>query len=102
MGGAELIMIVSASATQEVCDERRFHKNVTAGLERLRPGIHDGLFSAHDHERNWELAHRLLIPVFGPIKIREMFPQMVDIAEQLRLKWYDPRQSDIDGIRNSR
>ncbi|KAL5363549.1 cytochrome P450 [Aspergillus floccosus] len=87
MGGAELIMIVSASATQEVCDERRFHKNVTAGLERLRPGIHDGLFSAHDHERNWELAHRLLIPVFGPIKIREMFPQMVDIAEQLRLKW---------------
>lgn len=71
----------------ELCDETRFHKHVSFGLELLRSGTHDGLFTAYDHEKNWELAHRLLVPAFGPLRIREMFPQMHDIAQQLCLKW---------------
>lgn len=34
------------------------------------------------------IAHRILMPVFGPIKIKEMFPEMKDIAQQLCLKWF--------------
>ncbi|KAK1149532.1 hypothetical protein N8T08_005081 [Aspergillus melleus] len=71
----------------EVCDETRFHKHVYSSLEILRAGTHDGLFTAYDHEKNWELAHRLLVPAFGPLRIRDMFPQMYDIAQQLCLKW---------------
>lgn len=71
----------------ELCDETRFHKHVSFGLELLRSGTHDGLFTAYDHEKNWGLAHRLLVPAFGPLRIREMFPQMHDIAQQLCLKW---------------
>ena len=29
----------------------------------------------------------ILIPAFGPIAIRNMFPDMYDIAEQLTKKW---------------
>ena len=29
------------------------------------------------------IAHRILIPAFGPLSIRNMFPGMVDIATQL-------------------
>lgn len=29
------------------------------------------------------MAHRILIPAFGPLSIREMYPGMLDIAEQL-------------------
>ncbi|RFU78314.1 cytochrome p450 [Trichoderma arundinaceum] len=60
---------------------------VTAELEKLRHVVHDGLFTARNDERNWEIAHRILMPVFGTIKIREMFPEMKDLAQQLCLKW---------------
>ncbi|KAE8363632.1 cytochrome P450 [Aspergillus caelatus] len=92
--GETSIVINSVALLSEVCDEARFHKHVSFGLELLRSGTHDGLFTAYDHEKNWELAHRLLVPAFGPLRIREMFPQMHDIAQQLCLKWqrYGPRR----------
>ncbi|KAL7949740.1 cytochrome P450 [Trichoderma barbatum] len=60
---------------------------VTAELEKLRYVVHDGLFTARNEERNWGITHRILMPVFGTIKIREMFPEMKDLAQQLCLKW---------------
>ncbi|RFU29012.1 hypothetical protein B7463_g7315, partial [Scytalidium lignicola] len=58
-----------------------------ASLETLRAGIKDALFTAHHGEPNWAIAHRVLTPIFGPLKIREMFDNMYDIAQQLCLKW---------------
>ncbi|KAL2787821.1 cytochrome P450 [Aspergillus keveii] len=86
--GETSIVINSVQLLSELCDETRFHKHVSSGLERIRAGTNDGLFTAHDNEKNWESAHRLLVPAFGPLRIREMFPQMNEIAQQLCLKWY--------------
>lgn len=38
-------------------------------------------------EENWGIAHRVLMPAFGPLSIRNMFNEMHDIATQLTLKW---------------
>jgi cytochrome P450/NADPH-cytochrome P450 reductase len=47
---------------------------VSAGLAEIRNGIHDGLFTAHyPGEENWAIAHRILVPAFGPLMIRGMF-----------------------------
>lgn len=32
-------------------------------------------------------ADRLLMPAFGTASIRDMFPDMLDLASQLVLKW---------------
>jgi len=45
-----------------------------------------GLFTAHGHEPNWAIAHRILIPSFGPLSIRSMFDDMFDVASQLVVK----------------
>jgi cytochrome P450/NADPH-cytochrome P450 reductase len=45
-----------------------------------------GLFTAHQDEENWAIAHRILIPAFGPLSIRNMFGGMTDIAQQLIAK----------------
>jgi cytochrome P450/NADPH-cytochrome P450 reductase len=88
----------------EVCDEKRFTKIVSGGLEQMRNGIKDGLFTAYPGEHNWEIAHRVLMPglwdylgmkedcwsvgtAFGPLSIRSMFDEMHDIASQLVVKW---------------
>lgn len=88
MGGQRFLAVNTAALLNEICDESRFKKMVHLGLEKLRSVAGDGLFTAHNEEPNWGVAHRILMPVFGPMKIREMFPQMKDIASQMCLKWY--------------
>src|SRR3569833_442827 len=38
-------------------------------------------------EPNWGIAHRVLMPAFGPMSIKGMFDEMHDLAGQLALKW---------------
>ncbi|WPG99486.1 Hypothetical protein R9X50_00230100 [Acrodontium crateriforme] len=85
--GHRRIFISSQKLVNEACDEKRFGKTVQAALAELRNGIHDGLFTAHNEEENWEIAHRVLVPAFGPLNITGMFDDMKDIASQLVLKW---------------
>ncbi|KAM6534361.1 hypothetical protein FALCPG4_004002 [Fusarium falciforme] len=86
-GGQREIYITNQKLTEELCDESRFCKLVCGGIEKLRPAAGDGLFTAHDGSPAWGVAHRILMPLFGPLKIREMFEDMVEISEQLCLKW---------------
>lgn len=88
LGGELNIFITNVELLNEICDESRFEKMIFAELEKLRHVVHDGLFTAKNDEHNWAIAHRILMPVFGTIKIREMFPEMKDLAEQLCLKWF--------------
>jgi len=87
LGGNKLIFIQSHALFDEICDESRFHKTVVSGLEKLRAGVNDGLFTAHDGEHNWGIAHRIIMPVFGPIKIRETLGGMKEVSQELCLKW---------------
>ena len=87
MPGREMIVVSSQELVNELCDEQRFDKKVHAPLRQVRDFAGDGLFTAETQEHNWGVAHRILMPVFGPASLRNMFPQMVDIADQLLLKW---------------
>jgi cytochrome P450/NADPH-cytochrome P450 reductase len=88
IGGELNIFVHSVELMNELCDESRFHKDIKQELEKLRHIVHDGLFTARNGEPNWAIARGILTPIFGTIKIREMFPGMRDVAEQLCLKWF--------------
>ncbi|KAH7098971.1 fatty acid hydroxylase [Auriculariales sp. MPI-PUGE-AT-0066] len=86
--GRRMIWVNSAALAVEVTDEKRFHKQVkNAVLEVIRGLVHDGLFTAYHGEENWGVAHRLLMPAFGPANIINMFDDMNDILSQLIMKW---------------
>ena len=82
--------MTSQALLDELCDETRFHKAVVGPVEKLRLLAKDGLFTAYHGERNWGIAHRILVPAFGPLRIQNMFEDMSDIAQQLCFKWYGP------------
>ncbi|KAK2037420.1 bifunctional P-450:NADPH-P450 reductase [Colletotrichum somersetense] len=84
--GQTLVVVSSYALVNEVCDEKRFHKSVD-GLREMKHGVHDGLLTALTEETNWGIAHRVLMPAFGPALLRVMFDGMYDIASQLALKW---------------
>lgn len=68
-------------------DEKRFQKNVHLPLEHLRPLVGDALFTARPGEPNWDIAHRVLVPVFGPLSLKKMQPMMVDVLAQMLMHW---------------
>lgn len=81
----------------EMCSNPVWSKAVHEPLEELRALGGDGLFTAYNEEPNWGRAHRLLMPAFGTMAMKDYFPQMLDIAEQLMVRWerFGPRQ-DLD------
>ncbi|KAL8306505.1 hypothetical protein RB597_002994 [Gaeumannomyces tritici] len=85
--GRTMVIVSTRALVNEVCDEKRFQKSIGPTLREVRHGVHDGLFSASAEEENWGIAHRVLMPAFGPLSIRGMFDEMHDIASQLALKW---------------
>jgi cytochrome P450/NADPH-cytochrome P450 reductase len=87
LGDQTVIVLSDPDLVNEACDESRFDKKVHKPLYKLRDLGGDGLFTAYTHESNWEKAHRILVPAFGPGAIKTMFPQMLDVAEQLIQKW---------------
>ena len=66
-------MVSNYELFNEICDEKRFTKILGGPLLELRLAIHDGLFTAHPGEHAWGVAHRILVPSFGPLAIRDMF-----------------------------
>ncbi|EMT66462.1 hypothetical protein FOC4_g10006867 [Fusarium odoratissimum] len=101
LGAKAPIFVSSNSLINEVCDEKRFKKTLKSVLSQVREGVHDGLFTAFEDEPNWGKAHRILVPAFGPLSIRGMFPEMHDIATQLCMKFarHGPR-TPIDASDN--
>ncbi|KAI2465636.1 cytochrome P450 [Annulohypoxylon bovei var. microspora] len=85
--GRSIVFVSSHRLVDELCDEKRFIKIPKGALFEIRNGVHDGLFTAKIEEPNWGIAHRVLMPAFGPIPIRGMFGEMHEIATQLTMKW---------------
>nr|7P6L_A Chain A, Bifunctional cytochrome P450/NADPH--P450 reductase [Thermothelomyces thermophilus ATCC 42464]7P6L_B Chain B, Bifunctional cytochrome P450/NADPH--P450 reductase [Thermothelomyces thermophilus ATCC 42464]7P6L_C Chain C, Bifunctional cytochrome P450/NADPH--P450 reductase [Thermothelomyces thermophilus ATCC 42464]7P6L_D Chain D, Bifunctional cytochrome P450/NADPH--P450 reductase [Thermothelomyces thermophilus ATCC 42464] len=81
------LVVSSQALVHELCDDKRFKKPVAAALAEVRNGVNDGLFTAREEEPNWGIAHRILMPAFGPASIQGMFTEMHEIASQLALKW---------------
>ncbi|QUX31210.1 cytochrome P450 [Nocardiopsis akebiae] len=71
----------------QMCSSPLWTKAVHDALEEIRRFGGDGLFTAYNEEPNWGKAHRLLMPAFGTMAMRDYFPQMLDIAEQMMVRW---------------
>jgi cytochrome P450/NADPH-cytochrome P450 reductase len=86
--GQDQIIVSDGELFEELCDETRFSKVVAPALAKLSKGGAAGLFiSEHESSPDWQQAHRILMPAFGPLAIEGMFDEMHDIAVQLILKW---------------
>ncbi|OCL14690.1 bifunctional P-450/NADPH-P450 reductase [Glonium stellatum] len=85
--GRTAVVCSSYELVNELCDPDRFEKAVMGPLKETRALLKDGLFTAYPGEHNWYIAHRTLMPAFGPIAIRKMFSEMIDISSQMILQW---------------
>lgn len=82
-----LTVVCTQKLINEICDDDRFRKSASArALVNLHPIGGDGLFTAASDSAVWAAAHRILMPVFGPVGVANMHPAMLDIALQLTAK----------------
>ncbi|KAJ7187245.1 fatty acid hydroxylase [Mycena filopes] len=84
--GDTLIFVSSYALGNELSDDTRFRKGIACPLrEPLACSATSP--QALEHEPNWGIAHRLLMPAFGTIALKGMLEEMRDISNQLILKW---------------
>ncbi|KAF9263922.1 cytochrome P450 [Marasmius fiardii PR-910] len=86
MLGKTVIFLNSRELVNEVSNDSKFKKTIASGLVEVRKLLGDGLVTAHLEEKNWGIAHRLLMPAFSTLAIRDMLEDMRDICNQLLLK----------------
>lgn len=87
MMGKPMIIASGPEIIKELSDETRFDKSVRGPLRRVRSIGGDGLFTSDTSAPNWSKAHNILMPTFSQKAMTDYLPQMIDIAEQLMLKW---------------
>lgn len=85
--GKEFVFVWGARVTADISDESRFAKHVGLGIANLRPVAGDGLFTAYNHEPNWQRAHEVLAPAFGREAMAGYHPMMLAVAGRLTGHW---------------
>jgi unspecific monooxygenase len=83
----EIVFVWGAEPAAELADESRFAKHVGLGVANLRPVAGDGLFTAYNHEPNWQLAHDVLAPGFSREAMAGYHPMMLAVTERLTDRW---------------
>lgn len=85
--GKEFVFVWGARLAADLADETRFAKHVGLGVANLRPVAGDGLFTAYNHESNWQLAHDVLAPGFSREAMAGYHVMMLDVAGRLTDHW---------------
>ncbi|WP_367319142.1 cytochrome P450 [Streptomyces sp. HUAS ZL42] len=85
--GNEFVFVWGAGLAADMADETRFAKHVGLGVANLRPVVGDALFTAYNHEPNWQLAHDVLAPGFSREAMVAYHPMMLDVAARLTDHW---------------
>ncbi|MDG9728716.1 cytochrome P450 [Streptomyces sp. DH41] len=85
--GKEFVFVWGAGLVADLADEARFAKHVGLGVANLRPVVRDGLFTAYNHEPNWQLAHDVLAPGFSREAMAGYHVMMLDVAGRLTDHW---------------
>ncbi|MEU6089362.1 cytochrome P450 [Streptomyces sp. NPDC047085] len=85
--GNEFVFVWGARLAADLADESRFAKHVGLGVANLRPVVGDGLFTAYNHEPNWQLAHDVLAPGFSREAMETYHGMMLSVAGRLTDHW---------------
>ncbi|MEU2624019.1 cytochrome P450 [Streptomyces sp. NPDC007157] len=85
--GNEFVFVWGAELAADMADESRFAKHVGLGVANLRPIAGDGLFTAYNHEPNWQLAHDVLAPGFSREAMEGYHTMMLSVAGRLTGHW---------------
>jgi cytochrome P450 / NADPH-cytochrome P450 reductase len=72
----------------DLCDESRFAKLVATPQRTLGSALPTrGLFTSESGDPLWKSVHDILLPAFSMRSIRGYTLLMVDVADQMMLKW---------------
>jgi cytochrome P450/NADPH-cytochrome P450 reductase len=88
IAGIDQVFVYDPDLVAEVCDETRFFKQIEkTPLQHVRDFTGAGLFTAHQREEEWAMAHRILLPAFSQRAMKNYYGQMLEIAQELVGKW---------------
>ncbi|MDN5757123.1 MAG: cytochrome P450 [Tomitella sp.] len=85
--GTPIVFVSDPGMVAQVNDETVWEKHVGRPLQKLRPTLGDGLFTAHNDEPNWAKGHRILAPAFTAPAMRSYHATMRETAHEMVATW---------------
>ena len=83
-----IYVVYGLEMVDDLCDDARFDKLVGLSQREFRKTHKSaGLFTADTDDPLWKSAHDILLPSFSTWAMKGYLDPMIDIAEQLCLKW---------------
>lgn len=93
--GTPIVFVADPDMVAQVNDETVWQKYVGRPLQKLRPALGDGLFTAHNDEPNWAKAHEILAPAFTAQAMRSYHDTMYATAREMVDTW-DAAEGPLD------
>ncbi|BFZ56469.1 hypothetical protein PYCC9005_003515 [Savitreella phatthalungensis] len=94
--GRELTFLSSQRNVDKMLSTGKVVKEAHDFLRALRPAAGEGLFTVDNDNPNWGMAHRILMPAFGAMSVRNMYDDMVDLARSMITRWHTHQNEAID------
>ncbi|KAJ5923171.1 Cytochrome P450 [Penicillium verhagenii] len=85
--GNQLVFICSVALLDEICDQTRFRKCVKGPVVEIRYSVHDSLFTADNDDKNWGIAHRIMMPLLTKEATDSVYNDMMEVVPDLTKKW---------------
>ncbi|ORV66893.1 cytochrome P450 [Mycobacterium gastri] len=82
-----IIALADTALIDEVNDETLWEKHTGRLLGKLRTLAGDGLFTAYNHEPNWQKAHNILVPAFARTAMTRYHDTMTATVRELVDAW---------------
>ncbi|KAF4871057.1 Bifunctional cytochrome P450/NADPH--P450 reductase [Colletotrichum siamense] len=90
VGPKTLVFITGRKLVEEVCNQTRFRKQVTAPIEEIQKSVNIALFTAYHDSSKWPVHHDIIAPKLTPEAVKDLcFGDFLNTTNELFDIWRD-------------
>ncbi|KAE9571377.1 Bifunctional cytochrome P450/NADPH--P450 reductase [Colletotrichum fructicola] len=89
VGPKTIVFITGHKLVEEVCNEQRFRKQVTAPIKEIRTAVNIALFTADQNSPQWLVHHNIIAPKLTPESCEHLFGDFLNTTNELFDLWRD-------------
>ncbi|KAI8157101.1 Bifunctional cytochrome P450/NADPH--P450 reductase [Colletotrichum sp. SAR 10_65] len=89
VGPKTIVFITGAKLVKEVCNEKRFRKQVTAPIKEIQKSVNIALFTAYHYSPEWTVHHNIIAPKLTKESVQHLFGDFLNTTNELFDLWRD-------------
>ncbi|KAI8297955.1 Bifunctional cytochrome P450/NADPH--P450 reductase [Colletotrichum sp. SAR11_59] len=89
VGPKTVVFITGHKLVEEVCNQKRFRKQVTDPIREIQKSVHIALFTAFHNSPEWPVHHNIIEPKLSKEAVKDLFGDFLNTTNELFDIWRD-------------